>query len=100
MSNILELKKDIWTPGCFMKAGIRKTKKEWERLFPDANIDWETEWFIDLSEQKEEVKKNMLDQIVDDVFTSKGLHSITYKEAAKEVANRFHNYKKSEIQFP
>lgn len=81
-------------PGCYLRAGTRKTKEEWKVIFPNANIEWEREWFIDLSQKEPTFKKEKLDEIVDEIFESKGLHSLTYKEAAREVAVRFYNYKK------
>lgn len=91
-----ELKKDVTTPGNFWRAGIRKTEKEWREIFDFVNIQWESEWFIDLSVAQEEAPKDELRDIINSVFKDKGLHSITYKEAAREIAEKWVRYLKSE----
>lgn len=91
-----ELKKDVWTPGNFWRAGIRKTEEEWKAIFGFPNIEWESEWFIDLSATQKAEPKDQLHEILLAVFESKGLHSITYKEAAREVAEKWVRYLKSQ----
>lgn len=83
---IYELKQDIWTPSYYIRAGLRKTEKEWKERLGDFNMRWASEWFIDLEKQEEERPIDELNELVNSVFAAKGLNSISYKEAAKEVA--------------
>jgi hypothetical protein len=80
-----ELKKDVSMPGEYHRAGRILTGKEWAEIFPRmADMAW-NEWFIDTSMVKEKTSSlDMADNIINDVFFRKGLHSISYKEAAKE----------------
>ena len=84
---IYELRTDIWTPAKYCKAGDKRTEKEWQKEFGHFNIEWASEWFIDLSElNNDEDKADELSVLVDKIFERKRLHSLTYKEAAREVA--------------
>jgi uncharacterized protein YpiB (UPF0302 family) len=83
---IYELRTDVWTPAAFWKAGTRATEKEWIDAFGDFHIKWASEWFIDLSIQEEPHQKDALRELIDKVFKRKRLHSMTYKDAAQEVA--------------
>lgn len=87
---IFELRKDISTPGGYWRAGTRKTKKEWVELFNIASYLFDhknyNEWFIDPLEVIEEFELDDLSKIVNEVFGRKELRSISYKDAAKEVA--------------
>lgn len=84
MKDKFELKKDICTPDYYIRAGIKKTKKQWQKLFPDAFTFKSNEWFIDLSVKEKANVGIVVNDIVDGVFKKKGLHSITYKDAAVE----------------
>ena len=82
---LFELKKDINTPDCYIRAGKRKTKEEWEQLFPKAfQFFCNDEWFIDLTPKEEQPKyeKSIVEKLVDEVFDSHGLLSISYRKAA------------------
>jgi len=48
---IYELRADVWTPAIFCKAGTKNTEKGWIKTFGEFNIQWASEWFIDLSIQ-------------------------------------------------
>jgi hypothetical protein len=76
----------VWTPANFYKAGLKGTEKYWQKEFGYFNIQWASEWFIDLSVHEEPLEKNELRKLVDSVFLRKKLHSLTYKDAAQEVA--------------
>ncbi len=79
---MFELKKDICTPNSYIKAGVKKTKEEWEKLYPHC-FSAQEEWFIDLNnyEEKKDEPKIIWD-IIDRIFTEKGLSSISYKQAS------------------
>lgn len=83
---VYELKKDIWTPAFFIRAGFRKTEKEWKERLGDFEMKWASDWFFDPSEKAEQQQINELNELIEAVFMEKGLNSISYKEAAKEVA--------------
>lgn len=83
---IYELRKDVWTPAGFWKAGSKATEKGWINAFGDFHICWASEWFIDLSKYEEPDTTDELRELVNKVFERKGLNSITYKDAAQEVA--------------
>lgn len=83
---LYELRKDAWTPSGYWRAGIKKTKKDWQKEFNNENLIMWNDWFINTSEVIEKKPVNELYQLVNDVFKSKGLNSISYKEAACEVA--------------
>ena len=88
--NKYELKKDIWTPDRFWRAGMRKNKEDWMKEFNLDEIEFKwsvNEWFLDLSEKKDEYTPDELYELITSVFTKRGLHSISYKEAAMEVAS-------------
>ena len=83
---LYELRKDIWLPSGFWRAGLKKTKEEWFKEFGKFNMEWSQEWFIDLSFEEIIQERDELKELIESVFKRKGLHSISYKEAAREVA--------------
>jgi hypothetical protein len=83
---LYELRRDIWTPAYYIRAGFRKTEKEWKERLGEFNMNCESDWFIDCSEKKEQREVDELYELIKSVFHKKGLFSISYKEAAKEVA--------------
>lgn len=83
---LYELKRDIWTPAFFIRAGFRKTEAEWKERLGEFNMKWSDDWFIDCSKIEEGARVDELYELVKTVFHEKGLYSITYKEAAQEVA--------------
>jgi hypothetical protein len=83
---LYELRQDVWTPANYYKAGSKGTVKYWQKAFGYFNITWASEWFIDLSIQEEPLKKDELRNLIDSVFKRKRLNSLTYKDAAQEVA--------------
>ncbi len=83
---LYELRQDIWTPAYYIRAGFRKTEEEWRERLGEFNMKWSSEWFIDLSKKEESREVDELRELVDAVFKKKGLNSISYKEAAREVA--------------
>jgi hypothetical protein len=93
MEQLFELKKDVTTPGGYFRAGIQKTRPEWEKFFPgsfDRIILTGDEWFIDLSKPLPVPDPLPLTtQIVDEVFAERGLRSISYKQAAQECIERY-----------
>lgn len=91
-----ELRKDINTPNGYIRAGTRKTKAQWEVLFPES-FTWgdHYEWFIDCSKPvTEPYERSVEEQIVHDVFQSRGLQSISYKEAAIGCIDQYKRYLK------
>lgn len=86
---LYELRKDVWYPGNYYRAGIQKTEAEWAELFDFIDIDFYSEWFIDLSEHKEHESIDELQELINKVFERKQLNSISYKEAAREVAQLY-----------
>jgi len=73
----------------------KKQKEEWELLFPNAFQfgGMNNEWFIDLTVQKEpEHEKDILVEIVDEVFKEGGLHSRSYHAASVESCKRYKIY--------
>lgn len=87
---IFELKRDVWYPGHYFRAGMRRTEAEWKEIFAFNDIRWESDWFIDLTKQEQDILlKDELGLIIEDVFSRKKLNSITYKEAARMVAEQF-----------
>lgn len=83
---IYELRQDAWTPSGFWRAGIRHTEAEWRQEFNDPKLIMWNDWFFDTSIVKEKDNCDELYQLVKNIFEKKGLHSISYKEAAAEVA--------------
>ena len=90
---IFELKKDVSTPDRYMKAGIQKTKADWEEIFPKAFIFNNSEWFIDMTPIEPfdydaangiSPERRVMMTIVDDVFAKRELCSMSYKDAAIE----------------
>lgn len=88
---IYELKKDISTPSIYMQAGIRKTEEEWEAAFPDSfAFCANSEWFIDVTTPMDEHQQHTMElEIVNSVFTKRGLKSLSYKEAAHECLKQY-----------
>lgn len=83
---LYELRKDAWTPSGFWRAGIKHTQAEWQKEFNDPNLTMWNDWFIKESIENEPALRDRLYKLVNDVFEKKGLYSISYKEAACEVA--------------
>lgn len=83
---VFELKKDINTPSEYIRAGEQKTKAEWEKMFPKSFIFNSNEWFIDMTppEEFESYRVSPEEAIVNEIFKKKGLHSMSYREAAIE----------------
>lgn len=46
---LFELRKNLSVPGLCYCAGERKTRGEWEELFPNSFSMFDSEWFIDLN---------------------------------------------------
>lgn len=85
---MLELKKDALFPDRYIRAGERKTLEEWEKIFgkiAESELDI---WFIDLDKLKLK-NPDPLTDIINEVFEYEGLHSITYKQAARIIARRY-----------
>lgn len=88
MEKLFELKRDIRTPNRYIRAGERRTMKEWEMEFPNLRMIKNSEWFIDLTEPGE-MDTRLARKIVDEVFEQQGLHSIGYKMAALEAIEEY-----------
>lgn len=86
---IYELRQDIWTPAFYIKAGKRGTEAQWKERLGDFNMSWSSEWFFDVSEQKNEPRIDELNELINTVFKSMGLNSLSYKSAAREVAEEW-----------
>lgn len=80
METIFELRKDISTPNRYIRAGERRTQKEWEAEFPGCLSIGNRTWFIDLSDNTR--MEDLAANVVDEIFSKNDLHSITYKECA------------------
>ena len=99
---LYELLKDVTTPAKYWRAGQRETKQFWMKEF---DMDYfcfkhSRDWFLDLTEQKEKVVVDELHELIQSVFAKKGLRSISYKEAAREVAEEYVKRKTSnELNF-
>lgn len=88
---MLELKRDIITPNSYMRAGVKKTKEEWEKLFPHCSVNL-NDWFV--SDSDEKINDNDLAwHIVDAIFEENGLTSIAYKQAAVKACIEYKNRK-------
>jgi hypothetical protein len=85
-NKIYELRRDIWTPALYIKAGFRKTEAEWKERLGDFNIKWQSDWFIDIEKEATQKPKDKLKILIDAVFEEKGLYSLTYKDAARQIA--------------
>lgn len=83
---IYELRRDATTPNGYWRAGIKKTESEWRKEFGNENMTMWNSWFIDLSVRASITPKDELQTLANSVFDRYGLASITYKEAAMEVA--------------
>lgn len=84
LHNMFELKKDIKMPGHYYRAGQQQTKEEWLQIFPDGfDFDWR-DWFIDLKalEDSQYQPINLIQELVNEIFDRKGLHSISYRQTA------------------
>lgn len=82
---LYELRKDVWTPHHFWRAGMQRTEKEWQKEFGEFRMEWCGEWFLDLSKQ-ETKEEDELQLLINSVFERRHLYSISYKQAAAEVA--------------
>jgi hypothetical protein len=86
----LQLKKDVKIPGRYFRAGETGTLEQWETIFAakilKSDID---EWFIDMNKIKQPEKQETLTKIINEVFESHGLYSMSYKHAAKVVALKY-----------
>lgn len=83
---LYELRQDIWTPSFYIRAGLRKTEREWKDKLGDFNMEWASEWFIDLEKHADTRPVDELNELIKTVFSEKGLNSISYMVAAREVA--------------
>lgn len=84
---LYELRQDISTPGFYIRAGKRATEAQWKERLGDFNMKWCSEWFWDTSIKEEEKEVDKLNELVDEIFAEKGLRSISYKEAARLIAD-------------
>lgn len=91
-STRLELRKDICTPNKYERAGTIKTFKEWKQLLGPINEYAIDEWFIDITISKEAEPVEKIDQIIKRAFKKRGLHSLTYWDACREVARKYHQF--------
>lgn len=90
MEKIYELRKDIRTPNRYIRAGERRTKEEWSKEFPNAFTLELKEWFLDLSSiGSERHVRSQARKVVDEVFHSHDLHSVSYKMAAVVAIERY-----------
>jgi hypothetical protein len=83
---LYELRQDINTPAHYIRAGKRATEAQWKERLGDFNIRWCSEWFLDTTVKEEQMEVDELNDLVDAVFKERGLRSISYKEAARLVA--------------
>ena len=82
----LELRKDIFTPNMYYRAGVIQTASLWEIRFPGClELMWK-EWFINLSEVPKPSQSDPIRDAVVRVFASHGLKSLSYIDAACEAA--------------
>ena len=78
-----ELKKDIQTPSRFIPAGEKRSQADWEVEFPNAFLfKKNNEWFTEVGSKQ--TSNDQMDAIIDTIFDNEGLHSMTYKAAAKK----------------
>lgn len=84
---LYELKRDIWTPSIYIRAGFRKTEAEWKERLGEFDMKLASDWFIDVDKNEAERPIDELKELIDAVFSEKGLNSISYKEAAREIAD-------------
>lgn len=83
---IYELRQDINTPAFYIRAGKRATEAQWKERLGDFCIRWCSEWFWDTSIKEDPMEVDKLKELIDAVFEENGLRSISYKEAARKVA--------------
>lgn len=83
---IYELKQDIFTPCYYIRAGKRATERQWKEKLGEFNMNWCSEWFIDTSIKNIQPEVDELNELINKVFDKNNLRSITYKDAAKKVA--------------
>jgi hypothetical protein len=83
---IYELRADIWLPGAYYRAGERNTADGWRKQFNISDMRHESRWFIDLSKEDESTFPDELEKIITASFSRRNLNSISYKEAAREIA--------------
>ncbi len=81
-SDLLELRKDISMPNKYQRAGFTATAALWEQDFPGCTGLMWREWFINLSEPKSEIQTDPIRDTVREVFTNRGLKSLSYMDAA------------------
>ena len=86
---LYELRKDVDIPGNYWRAGLQKTEKEWIEIFHmyPLHFQWCQDWFLCLTPPDPE-KTDRVREIVKEVFSDKGLKSISYKEAAEECVHK------------
>lgn len=86
---MLELRKDIILPGQYFRAGQRLAREEWLKLFPHLYFqgDWD-EWFLDPVKVTFQ-PSDIIEKLVDEIFESRNLKSITYKQAAAECVRKY-----------
>ena len=83
---LYELRQDIWTPAYYIRAGKRASESQWKEKLGEFNIQWANEWFIDIEKNEHARPIDELRELINSVFSEKNLYSISYKEAAREVA--------------
>lgn len=95
---MLELKKDIKGPGYYWRAGMQKSREDWQKEFPNlkGSGEW-NEWFIDLDAPRE-VKRDPLRLMVETEFDLAELYSISYREAACFCLRKLEESKDAEIE--
>jgi uncharacterized protein YpiB (UPF0302 family) len=86
---LYELRHDVSTPAGYWRAGMQKTEEGWHKEFGEFRIEWKTEWFIDLDMQQVKNETDPLRELVDAVFERYKLKSLTYKDAAYEIAEQW-----------
>lgn len=80
-----ELIKDVFVPGAYYRAGTQHTQAEWIAIFPTAFKNGDgSNFFIDLSSPIKKEEQDIITDIISEVFGRAGLHSISYREAARE----------------
>lgn len=86
---LYELKKDIVGPHQYIRAGHRKSSQEWLATFPQLRMkdgEWD-DWFIEVKAPPAPDPKDIIAGTINNVFSRHGLHSVSYKDACKEVVH-------------
>lgn len=86
---LYELRKDIVAPDEYMRAGHRKSSQEWLAMFPKltfGSLAWK-EWFVEVKTPPPPNPKDTIAAVINRTFDKHGLHSVSYKDACKEVVH-------------